>query len=267
MVDLQQAAEGCSWPIALDDLALIAAIDGEAGPDVLAHLRDCPSCSERAHVFEDMQGLLRKQLFRMFCPTSEELAAYQHRLLHGGQQALITEHLKECPHCTREFNLLEQLAVETLPARSPPSAHGQRAPAHNSAQSGKLRQIAAKLLPPSAKPLAGAYGALRGPSQASQYAYHAENVQLTLGVQRVVNLSRTDRRVVYGVLELDDALYEVFSGATARLSHNETLICTAELDELGNFVLDDLAPGTYQLALRLPDREVIVEALALDPDT
>ena len=102
---------------------------------------------------------------------------------------------------------------------------------------------------------------MRGPSQASQYAYHAENLQLTLGVQRVV--SRTDRRVIHGALELDDALYDVFSGVTARLSHNETLIRTAELDELGNFVLDDLAPGTYQLALRLPDREVIVEALSL----
>ena len=49
----------------------------------------------------------------------------------------------------------------------------------------------------------------------------------------------------------------------ARLLRNDTLICTAELDELGTFVLDDLAPGTYQLALCLPDREVIVEAISL----
>ncbi|MEO7908573.1 MAG: hypothetical protein ABIV47_02875 [Roseiflexaceae bacterium] len=261
MVDHKQAAEGCSWPIALDDLALIAAIDGEAEPDVMAHLRDCPYCSERAHVFENMQGLLRKQLFRMFCPTSEELAAFQQRLLKGGQQALITEHLKECPHCTREFNLLEQLAGETLPARSPPPTNGKSDHAFNGTLPGKLRQIAAKLLVPLAKPFAGAYGTLRGPSQASQYAYHAENLQLTLGVQRT--MSRTDRRVIHGALELDDELDSVFNGATARLSHNETLIRTAELDELGNFVLDDLAPGTYQLALRLPDREVIVEALTL----
>ena len=260
MVDHKQAAEGCSWPVALDDLALIAAIDGEAGPDVMAHLRDCPYCSERAHVFADMQGLLRKQLFRMFCPTSEELAAYQQGLLNGDQQARISEHLKECPHCTREFNLLEQLSRETLPARSPPQTNGKSTLAHNGVLPGKLRQIAATLIP-SAKPLAGAYGALRGPSQASQYAYHAENLQLTLGVQRVV--SRTERRVIHGALELDDEQYTVFSGVTAHLSHNETLICTAELDELGNFVLDDLAPGTYQLALRLPDREVIVEALSL----
>jgi hypothetical protein len=261
MVDHKQAAEGCSWPIALDDLALIAAIDGEAGPDVMAHLRDCPYCSERAHVFDNMQGLLRKQLFRMFCPTSEELAAYQQGLIKGSQQALIAEHLKECPHCTREFGLLEQLAGETLPARSPPAAKGESDHIRNGALPGKLRQVAAKLLIPAAKPFPGAYGALRGPSLASQYAYHAENLQLTLGVQRVV--SRADRRVIHGALELDDELYEVFSGATARLSHNETVIRTAELDELGNFVLDDVAPGTYQLALCLPDREVIVEALSL----
>ena len=261
MVDHKQAAEGCSWPVALDDLALIAAIDGEAGPDVMAHLRDCPYCSERAHVFEDMQGLLRKQLFRMFCPTSEELAAYQQGLLNSDQQARISEHLKECPHCTREFNLLEQLSRETLPARSPPQTNGKSIQAYNGVLSGKLRQITATLLTSPAKPLAGAYGALRGPSQASQYAYHAENLQLTLGVQRVV--SRTERRVIHGALELDDEQYDVFSGVTAHLSCNETLIRTAELDELGNFVLDDLAPGTYQLALRLPDREVIVEALSL----
>jgi hypothetical protein len=261
MVDHTKAAEECNWPVALDDLALIAAIDGEAGPDVMAHLRDCPSCSERAQVFEDMQGLLRKQLFRMFCPTSEELATYQQGLLKGGQQAFITEHLKECPHCTREYNLLEQISRETLPGRSPPASNERTAHAHNGAAPSKLRQIAAKLLAPPLKPLAGAYGALRGPSQASQYAYHAENVQLTLGVQRVV--SRADRRVIHGALEIDDELYDVLSGATAQLSDNETLIRTAELDELGNFVLDDLAPGTYQLAVRLPDREVIVEALSL----
>jgi hypothetical protein len=261
MVDHKQAAEGCSWPIALDDLALIAAIDGEAGPDVMAHLRDCPYCSERAHVFADMQGLLRKQLFRMFCPSSEELAAYQQGLLNGDQHMHMSEHLKECPHCTREFNLLEQLSREALPARSPPPTNGKSIQITNGALAGKIRRIAAKLLDPPAKPLAGAYGALRGPAHASQYAYHAENLQLTLGVQRVV--SRADRRVIHGALELEDELYQVFSGATAHLSHNETLIRTAELDELGNFVLDDLAPGTYQLALHLPDREVIVEALSL----
>ena len=260
MVDHKQAAEECNWPVALDDLALIAAIDGEAGPDVIAHLRDCPYCTARARVFEEMQGLLRRQLFRMFCPTSDELAAYQQGKLTGGRHAFVTEHLKECPHCIREFKLVEQLSGEALPARSPPEKDATSH--HNGALPRALRRISAELLDiRPAQPLGGAYGALRGPSQASLYAYQAENLQLTIGVQRVV--SRADRRVVHGALELDDDLYDAFSGATAYLLRNEILIRTAELDELGNFVLDDLAPGTYQLALRLPDREVIVEALSL----
>jgi hypothetical protein len=262
MVDHKQAADECNWPVALDDLALIAAIDGEAGSDVMAHLRDCLYCAQRARVFEEMQGLLRKQLFRMFCPTSDELAAYQQGVLNGGQRVSIAEHLKECPHCTREFKLLEQLSAEAQPGRSPPVGQGNGQNGH--AISGKLRRIAAELLDISpVTPIAGAYGTLRLPSQASQYAYHADNLQLTLGVQPVV--SRADRRVVHGALELDDESYEGFGGATAQLLDldNEMLVQTAELDELGNFVMDDLAPGTYQLALHLSDREVIVEALSL----
>src|ERR1700752_4362357 len=112
MVDDKQAAEGCSLPPALDDLALIAAIDGEAGADVMAHLRDCPYCAERAHGFSELQDLLRKQLYRMFCPTSFDLAAYQQGMLDGGQGAIIANHLKECPHCTREFNQLQQFSQD-----------------------------------------------------------------------------------------------------------------------------------------------------------
>ena len=112
--------------------------------------------------------------------------------------------------------------------------------------------------PSSARPLAGA---LRGPSHTSQYAYNAENLQLTIGVQRVAN--RADRRVVLGALELDSAPFEGLGQTTAHLLHNDILIRTAELDELGNFLLDDLSPGIYRLALRLPDREVVVEALSL----
>ncbi len=65
------------------------------------------------------------------------------------------------------------------------------------------------------------------------------------------------------MLTLDDDLPEGMNQATAILCHQNTLVSTAELDELGNFVLDDLAPGTYRLSLRLPDREIIIEALAL----
>jgi anti-sigma factor RsiW len=263
MVDHTQAAEGCSLPPALDDLALIAAIDGEAGADVMAHLRDCPYCAERARAFAELQGLLRKRLYRMFCPSSDDLAAYQQGMLDGGQRAVIANHLKECPHCAREHDLLVRIAHDALSGPSPPLG---KEPTMNSAASRAPavgpRRVTAELLtavPPG--PAAAAYGALRGPAHTSQYAYHAENLQLTIGVQRVVN--RADRRVMFGALELDEDLPQGPQKATASLLRNDTVIRTVELDELGNFVLDDLAPGVYRLSLRLPDREVVVEALSL----
>src|SRR4026207_988621 len=67
----------CSCPPALDDLDLIAAIDGEASEDVLGHLRDCPCCAERAQDFAQLQELRRRRLYRVLCPSSEELVAYR----------------------------------------------------------------------------------------------------------------------------------------------------------------------------------------------
>jgi hypothetical protein len=259
MEDHKQAADGCSTPPALDDLALIAAIDGEAGVDVMDHLRDCQYCAERARGFAELQGLLRKQLFRMFCPSSDELAAFQQGVLEGGQRAAIANHLAECPHCARELKLLERIAREALVGRSPPGTNGHDSHLSNGGLiAGKLRRVVAELMTPAAtRPLAGA---LRGLSHTSQYAYHAENLQLTIGVQRMVN--HADRRIMLGALEFDDELPAGLGSAIAHLLHNDRIIRTAALDELGNFLLDDLAPGTYRLTLRLPDREVIVEALS-----
>ena len=85
MDDNVQAAGGCHFPPELDDLALIAAIDGEADAEVVAHLRTCPHCAGRARHFADLQGLLRQQFFRMFCPASDTLVAFQQGLLAGDQ--------------------------------------------------------------------------------------------------------------------------------------------------------------------------------------
>jgi hypothetical protein len=246
MEDQRQEADGCSIPPALDDLALIAAVDGEAQPEIIAHLRACQHCTERANEFAELQGLLRGQFYRMFCPSSDDLAAFQQGLLKGGPHSNLADHLATCPHCAGELQLLAQITSAPLVGRPPPFYW--------------LKRVVAELLTPAA-PLAGAYGALRGSAHAGQYAYRAENLQITIGVQRVAN--HPDRRVVLGALALEDDLLDTLGHTTASLLRNDTLISTAELDDLGNFVLDDLAPGIYSLSLRLPDREVVVESLTL----
>jgi anti-sigma factor RsiW len=248
MEDQRAEAGACSRPPALDDIALIAAVDGEASANVNEHLRACPYCAQRAQAFAELQGLLRKRLYRVLCPSSEELAAFQQGWLEQGRHTFIRDHLRTCPHCSAELGLLAEAA-----AVQPESPSGL---------GGRLRRVVAELLAPRPPaPLAAAYGALRGPGSSAQYAYRAENIELMLDVERAAG--RPDRLVLLGLLLLDEPAPTGLSNATASLLSGEQVITSAPLDPLGNFVLDNLVPGDYSLSVRLPDREVVVEALSL----
>jgi len=270
MEDRKQDADGCYQPPALDDLALIAAIDGEASPEMMVHLRACVSCAARAQHSATLQGLLRERFFRMFCPTTDELITFHNGIFVGEQQVSIAAHVADCPHCHRELDLLKQITSEGTTGRSPPffsqALHATVIPqshisTHQPAVTQLRRVIAEMLRFEIPTTLAEAYGAPRGPARTDQYAYQAENLQITIDVQRLVN--RADRRVLIGTLFLDDALPQGGCQASAYLAHTNQLIRTTELDELGNFVFDDLSPGSYRLSLRLPDREVVIETISL----
>lgn len=112
-----QSAGACSLTSALDDLDLIAAIDGEAHPDVLKHLQACSNCTARAREFAALQRLLREHLYRAFCPPSATLADFQQGLLGGAQRVLIARHIAECPHCARELWLLTDALKTPLVGR------------------------------------------------------------------------------------------------------------------------------------------------------
>src|SRR5215212_1999203 len=114
MEDRKQDTNGCFQPPELDDLALLAAIDGEASSEVMTHLRACGSCAARAQHFAQLQGLLREQFFRMFCPTTDELVAFHYGSLALGQRGSLEAHVLDCPHCNRELDLLKQITDEAL---------------------------------------------------------------------------------------------------------------------------------------------------------
>lgn len=117
MEDRRPEPGACSLPPALDDVDLLAAIDDEAGTEVQAHLRACPACAARAREFAELQGMLRRRLFRAFCPTSDELAAFQQGMLEGGRQHDVRQHTAGCPHCRREMELLDGLFTPQIPRR------------------------------------------------------------------------------------------------------------------------------------------------------
>jgi hypothetical protein len=234
----------CRRPPSPHDIDLIAAVDGEAGEEVIAHLRDCPHCAQRARDFEQLQQLLRQRLYRILCPSSDDLLAYRQGWLDARRTSTLREHLRDCPHCTKELRLLDEAAG--APPWPPPIS--------------RLRRVVAHPLAPQRQPIA-LYGGLRSAGQGGQYAYRAERLELTLDVQQAVG--RPGRIVLVGMLSDDDAPPGEMQRATASLLEGDFVVSSAMLDELGSFVLDDISPGDYSLSLRLPDLEVVVEVLSL----
>lgn len=118
MEDQRGRHRPCSLPPALDDLDLIAAIDEEASDVVMEHLRRCSACAARAREFAELQQVLRARLYRAFCPSSDELAAFQQGLLEGGRRVRLGTHLATCPHCARELRLVAEMLIPLpLPRR------------------------------------------------------------------------------------------------------------------------------------------------------
>jgi anti-sigma factor RsiW len=244
MEDHREDSGVCRCPPSPGDIDLIAAVDGEAGEEVVAHLRDCPHCAQRVRDFDELQRLLRQRLYRILCPSSDDLLAYRQGWLDDRRASAISAHLRDCPHCVGEVRLLDEAAG--VPPWPPPIS--------------QLRRVVAAALAPRPQPVA-VYGGMRSSGHSMQYAYRAERLELMLDVQRATG--RPGRVVLVGTLLDEEALPGETQRAIASLLEGDFVVSSAALDELGNFVLDDITPGDYSLSLRLPDLEVVVEVLTL----
>lgn len=244
MEDHREEPGLCRRPPSLNEIDLIAAVDGEAEEEVVAHLRDCPHCAQRVRDFDELQKLLRQRLYRILCPSSDDLLAYRQGWLDRQRTATLRTHLRDCPHCERELRLLDE--ATGAPPWPPPISH--------------LRRVVAMALAPKPQPVA-LYGGLRSAGNGYHYAYRAEHLELTLDVQHVAG--RPGRVVLVGMLFDQETPPGEMQRATASLLEGDFVVRSAALDELGNFVLDDITPGDYSLSLRLPELEVVVEALTL----
>jgi hypothetical protein len=263
-------ASRCICSPELDEITLIAAIDGEASPEIYEHLRQCGYCARRAQEYAELQGFLRKQFFRMFCPPTDTLVGFHEGILSTSQAEQLNSHLATCPHCKRELKFLQQLAADAISGPAPPEqwyvipadARRQAASHHPAPPGGNGRTIIARCTQTNvSSPLFDFHGAPRSQNQISQYAFQAENLQITIGVRTVVN--RADRRVLTGSLRLHDEPPASLTNTIAYLFDSHQQAAAARLDELGNFVLDNILPGTYRLSFCLPDREVIIETMTL----
>lgn len=235
----------CVSPPEPDDGELLAYVDGVASPDLVAHVDRCPHCRQRAARLARLQNRLTAGLYRMACPTTEELGEYHLGALSPDRAAAVARHLTECPHCPREVAQLKEYLAEL-------ASEVEFSPLE------RVRVLVAQLVfgeegaAGVGRP-APAYAGVRGEEE-GPLLYRAADAQIALEVQD--DAARRDRKLLLGLVTgLETRELE------AHLWRGDERIITVPVDELGNFVIAGLVPGRYELILSGPAVEIHIQDL------
>jgi len=235
----------CISPPELEDGRLLAYLDGEADQQTRFHLERCEYCREKAKALGRFQDNLTSRLYRITCPTSLELGEFHLRLLADPQMLLVAQHVRECPHCTREIAQLKEFLSDLMPTSGENLL-------------GKVKVLIAQLIAgqpgePSSTP---AFAALRGEAK-GPLVFEADGIVITLDVQ-----SRTNGQIsILGQVAADDQ--DSWTGAVVELRQADALPITASLDDLGAFRFEEAHLGSTEITIT-PSNGNIVQTSNFD---
>jgi hypothetical protein len=239
----------CVSPPELNDRQLLTYIDGEADHEVVAHLERCPRCREKARRLSRLQDHLMTRLYRATCPPPVELGEYYLDVLPRDQAAAVAQHLVNCPHCARELAQLKGYLAELATAEQP-------GPLERITE--RVRVLVARLASGGVevgllgRPALGpAYVGVRG-GEGEPYLYQVDEVQVAVEVQD--DADRPGHKMVLGLIIGIEP-----GGLDAHLWRAARPVATVPVDELGNFCIADLAPGSYELILSGPEIEIHIQ--------
>ena len=244
----------CISPPELNGRDLLTHIDGEADEQVTAHLERCPHCREKARRLARLQGRLTAQLYRITCPSPEELGEYHLGMVTDDRAKAIAQHLSECPHCARESAQLKEFLADLAPALEPGRLERVRK---------IVRVLVARLVrgggqigPPRAPALAPIYAGVRGETK-EPHTYQAEDIHVMVEIQDDAELP--GRKMILGlVIGMEPGKVE------AHLWRDDRFIAVFPVDELGNFVIPGLVPGSYELILSGTEVETHIQELDVE---
>lgn len=191
---------------------------------------------------KNIEKRLAAQLYRVTCPTADQLGEYHLHMLTRSQAAAIKQHLNDCPRCRAELAQLQTYLADL--ATDVEHSLGQR-----------VQIWIARLIP------SGTMGggtlqpalALRGQDD-GPLMYEAGDAQLTLEVQDDPEKAgaRTILGLLIGVEPVETAVH---------LWQEAQKVAQVPVDEFGNFVFAGLSPGMYELIVSGPDFEIHLQEL------
>ena len=242
----------CISPPGPADTDLLAYLDGELDDQVAAHLEQCPHCRVRAQDLAHLQDQLTARLYRFDCPSPAELGEYHFGVLPPDQAATVAEHLAACPHCTGEVAQLESYLADLRPDLELGPLEQARA---------RVRILVARVVDAGTSVTvlgqpAPAFAGLRG-DESEPFIYEADGVQVVIEIHQ--DPEQADRSSILGlIIGTEDP-----EDLEAHLWQAAQRVKRAQVDELGNFAIPGLSPGSYELILSGPGMEIHVQSLEI----
>lgn len=240
----------CKSPPPLSDEDISFALDGEAAPDVLAHLERCEECSARLEEARQVDRTLAGRLQRWDCPTPMQLGDYHLGFASAAQQRTIARHLELCVRCSGEIEDLRVFVAEPeASARPAPGSVARQAPPK------RLRAMVAQLLPRTpGLQMSAVRGAGDGPTIAQ-----------TPVATIILDTREVEQRVqITGQIADEAGEQERWDGALVELRQAGALAGTAFVDEVGGFTCPPVAAGETEVRITGEDSTwIIIEAVEL----
>jgi hypothetical protein len=196
----------------------------------------------------DIESKLSAALYRVTCPDAAELGEYRLGMTPSARADVIDQHLRDCPHCNRELAQLDTFMVQVKDDVAFSTAErfkiwiARRVP-NVSAGRGSLA------------PAFSFRGVDDGEADPDRsMVFEAGDAQLMIEIQD--DPGAGGRKTLIGLvigIDLDDL--------EAHLWLDGQRVATAQVDDLGNFALPNLATGNYELIVTGPDVEIHVQEL------
>lgn len=230
----------CTCATPPDDARLLAFLDGEPDPGLAADLAKCASCRERLATLDVQQRSLMMHLRQSDTPSSLELGEYVLGLVPDTRKREIETYLRNSESARADVaqirSYLDSLKgdVEFTPLE-------------------RVQVLVAELvrgLGPSAGPaFAPALAGIRGGAvDDGTRLYRAGDVSIALDV-----MEAGTSRMVMGLVSGAES-----EGLEVELWQGDALAKVVQVDEVGNFTLENVARGKYTLALTAPELEIHV---------
>lgn len=244
-------------------------LNKDSRPEFEQHLAKCLFCQQEIQVYRDLDNKLRRQFefinspTRTLCPEAQRTGEFILGLMPPVESTKLSQHLAQCPWCAAEAEQMREwlrvpdaLTEEQKNTHRPPNIPaGERI--------DWLRRVVATLLKVDISAPSYVKARVRGSTEGLPLTYQAENFTIVVTVQAAG--PRSKGLNVLGLVQNEDGSLEELIGAEIRLISQGQTVATEILDELGNFIFEDVQPPQpFELEITLETKIVMVPDLKLN---